>query len=60
MAWTWRRPSHGDPAPGARVLVYADDRPLIVRRTFGSGTVDFLAFDPQAEPVRSWSDKTSL
>jgi hypothetical protein len=52
--------TRADPAPGARVLVYADDRPLIVRGTFGSGTVDFLAFDPQAEPVRSWSDKTSL
>lgn len=46
--------------PGARVMVASGDLPLIVRGSHGGGTVDFLAFDPNAEPIRSWRDKTHL
>jgi hypothetical protein len=48
------------PKPSAQVLVSAGDTPLIVRQTVGSGMVDFLAVDPNAEPLRSWQDKEYL
>lgn len=44
----------------ARVLVSDGDVPLIVRRTYGSGTIDFLAFDPNAGPLRVWQDSDQL
>ncbi|MBI5958840.1 MAG: hypothetical protein HY866_08905, partial [Chloroflexi bacterium] len=44
----------------AYTLVSAGDVPLIVRHAFGSGTVDFLAIDPHAEPFRSWGEKERL
>lgn len=44
------------PQTGARVLLSAEDVPLIVRRRYGSGWVDFFAADPQAAPFRAWSD----
>lgn len=47
--------------PDARVLVKAgNDLPLVVRRTFGSGTVDYLAADPNALPLRGWGGLTEL
>ena len=46
--------------PGARTLVALDSAPLIVRGTHGSGTVDFLAVDPQTEPLRSWRNLDRL
>jgi hypothetical protein len=46
--------------PGARALVTLDGEPLIVRDMVGSGTVDFLAVDPQTEPLRSWADMDRL
>jgi hypothetical protein len=48
------------PNPSAQVLVSAGTTPLIVRQTMGSGMVDFLAVDPNAEPLRSWADKQYL
>jgi len=42
--------------PGARVLVAADDgQPLLVRWSFGGGTVDYLTVDPGTQPLRGWS-----
>lgn len=46
--------------PGARPLAALDGAPLIVRGTHGNGTVDFLAADPQTEPLRSWSSLDRL
>jgi hypothetical protein len=48
------------PDPTAQVLASAGATPLIVRQTVGSGMVDFLAVDPNAEPLRSWPDKEYL
>ncbi len=45
------------PLPTAQTLVSANDVPLVVRQPIGLGMVDFLAFDPNAEPFRSWSAK---
>lgn len=47
--------------PDARTLVTAaDGAPLVVRRALGAGTVDYLAFDPTARPVRGWSGLTAF
>jgi hypothetical protein len=48
------------PLPAAQVLVSAGDVPILVRARMGAGLVDFLAVDPQAEPLRSWRDKQYL
>ena len=46
----------GTLADGAQVLVQTeDDVPLLVRQSLGDGTVDYLAVDPIAEPLRSWA-----
>lgn len=51
----------GDLTPDADVLLAAEDgTPLIVRRTLGAGIVDYLAFDPNAEPVRGWAGQPQL
>lgn len=40
---------------GARVLASAsDDTPLLARRMFGAGTVDYLTATPSALPLRGW------
>jgi hypothetical protein len=44
----------------ARTMVSAEDIPLLVRESYGEGVVDFLAIDPNAEPLRSWSDQDQL
>lgn len=45
----------GTLAPDAEVLAAApDDLPLLARRAFGLGTVDYLAVDPLAGPLRAW------
>lgn len=39
----------------ARILVRGDNNiPLLVRRSLGSGTVDYLAVTPSALPLRGW------
>lgn len=45
---------------GAQVLAGGDEQPLIVRRTLGAGTVDFIAADPNTEPLRSWAFRDDL
>ena len=37
-----------------------DGAPLIVRAAYGDGLVDFLAVDPQSEPLRSWNETKRL
>lgn len=44
------------PKPGARTLATVGTIPLIVRHSYGAGTVDFLAFDLDQEPVLSWGE----
>lgn len=39
---------------GARVLVEQGGVPLLVRRDYGGGTVDYLTSDPAAVPLRTW------
>ncbi|WP_162909983.1 DUF7408 domain-containing protein [Aggregatilinea lenta] len=46
--------------PGARALANGEGVPLLVRGAHGGGTVDFLAVDPQTEPLRSWGDLERL
>lgn len=47
--------------PSARVLVAdAAGQPLIARRAYGNGTVDLLAFDPNAAPLRGWAGLPAL
>ncbi|MBN1287013.1 MAG: hypothetical protein JXB47_16555 [Anaerolineae bacterium] len=54
----------GAPVAGAEVLVSLPDReaaaPLVVRRAYGLGLVDYLAVDPTAEPLASWSNTVEL
>ncbi len=51
----------GDLRPEAQVLVAAaDDEPLLARWSFGGGTVDYLAADPNNAPLRGWTDLSSL
>lgn len=39
----------------ARVIVTADQSPLLAQMAYGNGTVTYLAFDPTLEPFASWS-----
>jgi hypothetical protein len=46
--------------PGARALAGSPETPLIVRRDFGRGLVDQLAFDPSLAPLRDWDGRSAL
>ena len=47
--------------PNAQVLVEAEDGlPLIARRFFGNGVVDYLAPSPNAAPLRGWASMPAL
>lgn len=48
---TLRTDARGD----SRVLVEQDGAPLIIRRTYGNGIVDYVTLDPNQEPLRSWA-----
>ncbi len=51
----------GTVQPDAKVMVKtADDMPLLVRRTFGTGVVDYLVADPNAVPLRGWGGLSDL
>ncbi len=50
----------GDLIDGAETLVSAGDLPLLARRTLGAGTVDYLAADPNAQPLRGWAGLSEL
>lgn len=45
---------------GRVLLALPDDTPLIARRAYGNGTVDYLTFDPLLEPVRDWASQPAL
>lgn len=46
----------GTVADSAQVLIESDaGLPLLLRREYGIGVVDFLTVDPTLEPMRSWS-----
>lgn len=49
-----------EPRPGTRVLLDLYGVPLLVRHSVGTGTVDFVAADPNTEPLRSWAGKADL
>lgn len=44
----------------AQVLAAAGDLPLVIRREYGLGTVDYLAVDPITEPLRAWPGLNGL
>ncbi|NWF69228.1 MAG: hypothetical protein HXY40_09080 [Chloroflexi bacterium] len=47
--------------PEARTLAAADDgTPLLLRRLYGNGVVDYLTADPGAQPLRSWAGLSGL
>lgn len=50
----------GTPRPGAEVLVSIGETPLLIRRTYGAGLVDYLAADPGLEPFRRWAGRAAL
>lgn len=51
----------GDLRADAEVLVSdADDTPLLARRSFGGGVVDYLAADPNNAPLRGWAGLPNL
>lgn len=51
--------STGDLVDGAVVLA-GGDLPLIVRRTLGGGTVDYLTMNPTDAPLRGWGSVGDL
>ena len=50
----------GEIAPEARVLASSGDNPLIVRRSVGAGTVDYLTVDPLLAPLINWTGRADL
>ncbi len=48
------------PMGAATVVARSGKYPLIVKRPFGLGQAEFWAFDPFAEPVRSWEGRSTL
>jgi hypothetical protein len=50
----------GDLQPNALILAQADNIPLIARRFYGAGTVDYLALDPNTTPLRGWKGLNDL
>lgn len=45
----------------AEVLIRSNDGlPLLVRRSLGEGTIDYLAVDPNTAPLRNWSGMSNL
>jgi len=55
------RAAIGEVIDGAQVLASSDEGvPLLVRRTLGAGTVDYLTLDPSLEPLNAWSNLNDL
>jgi hypothetical protein len=50
----------GPGSGGTIVLAGTPDRPLIVRRRLDQGTIDYLALDPDLEPMRTWIGNDAL
>ena len=47
-------------SPPVTVLAGEDDLPLLVRRTMDQGRIDYLALDPDMEPLRAWAGNGAL
>jgi hypothetical protein len=45
---------------GARALVGTDARPIVAERSYGSGLVRFVAFNPKLNPYRGWGAAKDL
>ena len=45
---------------GRALVRNSDDLPLIVRRDYGAGVVDYLTLDPTLEPLRSWDGLSEM
>ncbi|MEO8610182.1 MAG: hypothetical protein ABI690_19970 [Chloroflexota bacterium] len=45
---------------GSSLIATSDDTPLVTRRSLGNGTVDYLAFEPTAQPLRGWGGMTDF
>ncbi|GAB4515805.1 MAG: hypothetical protein OHK0046_19830 [Anaerolineae bacterium] len=53
--------TEGDLREDVRVLATTpDSTPLIMRRQYGNGVVDYLAVDPATQPLRDWEGLTEL
>ena len=51
----------GEPLDPDDVLIAHDDgTPLLLRRAFGLGTVDYLTADPLAQPLRNWENISNM
>ena len=50
----------GEVRPGAEVLVAVEGLPLLARRVYGEGLVDYLAADPSLAPFRRWRGSGAL
>lgn len=50
----------GELRPDAQVLVEAEDLPILARRAYGAGTIDYLTVDPNTAPLRGWTALTEL
>jgi hypothetical protein len=48
------------PRPGSKVLIGTAERPLVVDRGFGKGSVRFVGLDPKHNPFRGWSGSASV
>lgn len=48
------------PAKGSDILIGSADLPVVTRRTVGSGSLFFVAFDLNLEPFAGWSGSTVL
>ncbi len=46
--------------PNVRALAGSNETPLILRRDFGRGIIDQLAFDPSLAPLRDWSGRAAV
>ncbi len=50
----------GEQLASATTLVEVDGEPLLARRHYGEGIVDYLAVDPGLAPIREWRGKREL
>ncbi len=48
------------PRDGASVLLAVENVPLITRKHFGAGTVDFVALDPLTAPLNDYDDTDAI
>lgn len=52
--------SRTTPRDGAEVMLEIEDKPIIIRKTFGGGVVDYVALDPLSAPLNSYTDTDGI